>query len=285
MGGTLLLKTGVVDVLKPSVVADKTGRAIDDLQKEATRLGIDLRLPDIPFGEATMGIIQREDAGRIYLQGMIKRLQDFRKNIYDPEYLNKNKEIFQKDLERIATDQIQYARYIDAELKSIDAKAAATYSDSLKAEIEKLQNLKFSNGEYSFSQGDLSSTYNPFNDSLTRLKDGIYEISGKKYDAVRASIRNNPPKKPIKAQDFFSRMEKKLSPEEMNQFAELYATEIKRTPTLEISGKTAYEDLKKSRGFSLANMNFDSLNRLYRLRGNITFKEGKNLEQKIITHL
>lgn len=278
LGGRLLLKSGAVDYVTPNQLSIRTAKVMSDLQKVASKKGIDLRLPDIPFGDATMNIVQSTDSGQLFLTGMMKRLQDFQKHISDPEYLIKNKEIFDKELEELAIDQVQLARYLDAEISAVDLNAATALGDAIKRDVQEIQNLKASNGEYSFSQDDLLTTSNPFNESLIGLKDRISEISDKNYQAVRTSFRNNPPKKPIKAQDFFSRMEKKLSLEEMNQFAELYATEIKRTPTLEIVGKTAYEDLKKSSNFSSANMNFDSLNKLYRLRKEINFKEGKQLE-------
>ena len=279
LGGRLLTKTGVINVVSPSDIAKETAKAVSDLQKEATKKGIDLRLPDIAFSDETMKMVNSSEGGRKFLQGMIKRLEEFGKNIYDPEYLIKNKKLFEADLDRIALDQVQYAKYLDQELSAIDQSAATAMRDSLKKQIQENQNLKASNGEYLFSQNDLSATYKPFNEALMGLKDRIYKISDNNYTAVKKYARSNPSKNPIKVQDFFKRMEKKLSKDELNQLAELYATEIKRTTTLEISGKTAYEDLKKLSGFSLENTNFDSVSKLFRLRKEINFKEGKLLEQ------
>ena len=279
LGGRLLTKTGVINVVSPSDIAKETAKAVSDLQKEATKRGIDLRLPNIAFSDETMKMANSSEGGRKFLQGMIKRLEEFGKNIYDPEYLIKNKKLFEADLDRIALDQVQYARYMDQELSAIDLNAATAMRDSLKKQIQENQNLKASNGEYLFSQNDLSATYKPFNEALMGLKDRIYKISDNNYTAVKKYARSNPSKNPIKVQDFFKRMEKKLSKDELNQLAELYATEIKRTTTLEISGKTAYEDLKKLSGFSLENTNFDSVSKLFRLRKEINFKEGKLLEQ------
>tara|TARA_R110000823_G_scaffold244022_1_gene368363 strand:+ start:711 stop:3743 length:3033 start_codon:yes stop_codon:yes gene_type:complete len=269
----------VTGVVKPDKIAKETAKVISDLQKEAKILGIDLRLPDVPFGEMTMKIAQSEDAGRLYLEGAIKRLEDFKKNIFDPGYLLKNKGKFNEELDKLAKDQIQSYKYLKEEISAINVNAATTLGDALKRDLKEIQNLKASNGEYNFSQSDLSATVEPFNASLKKLRDGIVKISDDNYEAVRTSFKANPPKNPTKTQDFFKRMERKLSKDELNQLAELYAIEIKTTPTLKIKGDDAYKNLKSSRGFSSMNMNFDSLNKLYRLRSNIVFKEGKGIEQ------
>jgi len=279
IGGRVFIKNGVMDIVNPSDIAKETAKAMSDLQKEATKKGIDLRLPDIPFGDATMRIANTTDPGKMFLQDMIKRLDDFGKNIYDPEYLIKNKKLFEADLERIALDQVEYARYMDAELRAIDVNAATAMGDSLKKRIQETQNLKASKGEHLFSQDDLSATHNPFNEALMGLKDRIYKISDDNYDAVKKYSRSNPSKNPIKVQDFFKRMEKKLSKDELNQLAEIYAIEIKTTPTLGIKGEDAYKNLKSSSGFDRSILRFDSVDKLYRLRSNIGFKEGKEVEK------
>ena len=260
-------------VLRPDEVALETKKVIDDLGKAAKEQGIDLRLPDVALGEASFGLIQQTDAGRIYLEGLTNRLKKFQDNIYDKDFLVKNQDIFRKELEGLAEKQIIEGRRLLKEVARIDEDVAVNLQSLLNKELKDIENLKASKGLYNYSPELLYSALEPFNASITTLKNKVMGKSDANYKAVNDWANSN--KKFISTKDFFERMEKILLPDELDELAELYAKEIRKKK--DIRGKDAYDLLKGSNQFDRMRMNYKSLNDLYLLRNVVS----KNIEKKV----
>ena len=175
----------VPGVLKPAEVALETKKVIDDLGKAAKEQGIDLRLPDVALGEASFGLIQQTDAGRIYLEGLTKRLKEFQDNIYDKDFLVKNQDIFRKELGVLAEKQIVEGRRLLSEVAKIDEDVAVNLQSLLNKELKDIENLKASQGLYNYSPELLYSALEPFNASIRKLKNKVMGKSDANYNAVK----------------------------------------------------------------------------------------------------